>query len=367
MGYPPQVAMAPSGMLNQHKIIMMTASTGVSPPFDAPIFPIALLDLAEKFYERRKQSLGALYKRCKITEAQISRSDAHITGWQFRELLRSCKEIAMPSPPLSVQLAEFIPITIPGGMFGLASFTAKTVQQALEVMTDFSHTVMPAFQFERLMINGRCHVVMRPQMDFEDVQHELEEAICGYLLNLRHFAQLSAPPVQVHFAHTLRGNIEDYENYFGAKYLFSQKTTEVIFEKHHLIQPLYTHNQATFDQVYNSLKSTSEPESCGSTSKKVKQILMQRLAQGQTTNITQITEDLHVSERTLARRLRQENHSFVELKQQVSIDYAKYLLGSTEQPICKIAQACGYNSDSNFSRAFKHSTGQSPKQYRSGA
>jgi AraC-like DNA-binding protein len=333
--------------------------------FQAPIFPIALLDLAENFYGCRKLNKAALYQRCKISQAQISRTESTISGWQMREILRSCRDIARPGIPLSIQLADYIPITVPGGMFGLASFTAKDIAQALEVMVDFAHTVMPAYHFERLNVGSQCHIILRPTMDFGDVQFLLDEAVCGYFLNLRHFAQFSEPSIQVHLSHEPLGEIEAYNTYFKAKYSFSKKTIEVIFEKHHLSQALYTHNLATFNEVYSSLKNTSNSAANLSISYKVKKKLQQRLANKLSTSICQVAEQMNISERTLARRLHSENISFAEIKQQVSVDYAKLLLEDTAYPICKIAHICGYNSDSNFSRAFKSSTGQTPKQFRS--
>ena len=335
-----------------------------TPSFQAPLFPIALLDLAEKFYDFRKLNRSALYKRCNITPAQISRSENIISGWQFREILLSCKDIARPGIPLSVQLADLTPITVPGGMFGLASFTARDTRQALEVMIDFAHTVMPAYRFERLNMGGQCHIILQPAMDFGDVQFILDEAVCGYFLILRLFTHFSNPPIQVHLTHEPLGEIDTYEDYFKAKYFFSKKTIKIIFEKHHLSQPLHTHNQSTFNEVYCNLKGSLNSASNVSTTGKVKKNIQLRLADGQAISICQIAEQMNISERTLARRLHNENSSFAEIKQQVSFDYAKLLLESTEFPICKIAHICGYNSDSNFSRAFKGSTGQTPKQFR---
>jgi len=342
----------------------MTHQSYDQSPLHDEIFPIALLDLAENFYERRKMHVSDLYKRCNILQTQIIRKDEYINGWQFRELLRCCAGIAFPGTPLSTQLADCIPITVPGGMFGLASFTAKNVQQALEVMVDFSHTVMPAYKFESVNIGKQQHIVMTPLLDFDDVQAHLDESVTGYFLNLRHFTQLCDPPAQIHLTHEPLGEIKDYEELFKAKFLFSQKSTRIIFEKHHLLTPLSTHNQATFNEVYIRLQNASSQSDNQSTIHKVMKILQTRFAQGKNTNMPLLAETMNISERTLARRLHAENSSFVEIKQQVSISYAKLLLESTEQPISKIAHLCGYNSDSNFSRAFKLSTGLTPKQFR---
>ena len=327
-------------------------------------YPIALLDLAEKFYERRKFDVESLYTRCQIDPSQIARQQNSITGCQFRELVAACADIALPGTPLSVQLADCIPITIPGGMFGLASFTAKDVRQALALMIDFSHTVMPAYKFERISVGKQWHILLHPAVDMGAVQAHIDESVCGYFLNFRHFARLSEPAIQVHLRHEPLGDIGAYEEHFKAKFFFSQKSCKLIFDHHHLQEPLLTHNKATFDEVYLKLQDSDPSIAHSSVVAKVKKMLQSRLSQGQSTSISQAADMLNISERTLARRLQREGASFVELKQQASMDYAKLLLESTEQPVSKIARTCGYNSDSNFSRAFKSSTGQTPKQFR---
>jgi len=46
------------------------------------------------------------------------------------------------------------------------------------------------------------------------------------------------------------------------------------------------------------------------------------------------------------------------------MEQAKIMLETTEQPVCDIMLALGYEDMSHFSRLFKHHAGYSPKQYR---
>jgi AraC family transcriptional regulator of arabinose operon len=46
------------------------------------------------------------------------------------------------------------------------------------------------------------------------------------------------------------------------------------------------------------------------------------------------------------------------------LEYAKYLLFSTDYGICAIAKMCGYDNDVHFMRVFKQNTGQTPSEYR---
>ena len=46
------------------------------------------------------------------------------------------------------------------------------------------------------------------------------------------------------------------------------------------------------------------------------------------------------------------------------IEYAKYLLSSTDFTIYSISTMCGYANDVHFMRLFKKATGTTPSEYR---
>ena len=74
---------------------------------------------------------------------------------------------------------------------------------------------------------------------------------------------------------------------------------------------------------------------------------------------------MFVSERTLKRRLQEEEASFQQLVDQVRLERAQDLLRSTGMNLSQIADALGYADAANFTRAFKRWTGASPSHYRS--
>jgi len=49
---------------------------------------------------------------------------------------------------------------------------------------------------------------------------------------------------------------------------------------------------------------------------------------------------------------------------QMRIDYAKYIITTTNIPIERIADICGYTNEVHFYRQFKKSTGSTPSKYR---
>jgi AraC-like DNA-binding protein len=80
-----------------------------------------------------------------------------------------------------------------------------------------------------------------------------------------------------------------------------------------------------------------------------------------------VAELLHISVRTLHRRLSQHDTSFSDVLNHVRGESAKELLEQTELPIEGIAVILGYAEAASFSRAFKSWIGISPSAYRSKA
>lgn len=73
---------------------------------------------------------------------------------------------------------------------------------------------------------------------------------------------------------------------------------------------------------------------------------------------------LHMSPRTLHRRLEEEGSSFRGIKEALRRDMALARLTKTRQPISQVAAELGYADTSAFYRAFTSWTGMSPERYR---
>ncbi len=79
-----------------------------------------------------------------------------------------------------------------------------------------------------------------------------------------------------------------------------------------------------------------------------------------------IATRLNMSPQTLRRRLREENTSFQEIKDNLRRDVAIYHLTRRDYAINEIAHRVGFTEPSTFHRAFKKWTGLTPGAYREG-
>ena len=94
--------------------------------------------------------------------------------------------------------------------------------------------------------------------------------------------------------------------------------------------------------------------------------ILHQLATGNVSDKS-VASELHLSERSLQRKLAQEGASFKQLLNVTRKDLAiKYIEDGSYQ-LTEIAFMLGYNEYSSFSRAFRRWTGQSPRAYAAGA
>lgn len=77
-----------------------------------------------------------------------------------------------------------------------------------------------------------------------------------------------------------------------------------------------------------------------------------------------VARDLHLSTRTLHRRLREEGTSFRELRESLRRELALDWLGRGKRNVAATAAALGYSEPSAFFRAFQKWTGEAPSRYR---
>jgi AraC-like DNA-binding protein len=76
---------------------------------------------------------------------------------------------------------------------------------------------------------------------------------------------------------------------------------------------------------------------------------------------------LHMSSRSLQRRLELEGISFGEIRQHTKLKLARLYLEQSSKSMSDIAYLLGFSSHSSFSRAFSVWTGESPSQARASA
>jgi AraC-like DNA-binding protein len=147
---------------------------------------------------------------------------------------------------------------------------------------------------------------------------------------------------------------------------FSQSGNILKFPARYLDAPIVQTEETLKDFLrtapYQLVSTRSENENDALTAK-VRQCLAEDLHQ-ECPGIEDIATRLHVSSRTIHRKLQKEGTSFQKLKDQVRQEAAINYLARPELTVNAIAMLMGFHDTSAFYRAFKKWTGQSPGEYR---
>jgi AraC-like DNA-binding protein len=78
-----------------------------------------------------------------------------------------------------------------------------------------------------------------------------------------------------------------------------------------------------------------------------------------------VAQTLHLSQRTLQRRLQEEGTSYQQLLDDTRRELAEQYLGQVDLTLLEVAYLLGFADPSNFFRAFRRWFGETPGEYRS--
>jgi len=168
----------------------------------------------------------------------------------------------------------------------------------------------------------------------------------------------------VHFIHERPEDIRPYEEYFGCPVLFEQQVPLIRFGLEMLSLPLKSPDTALMtlldkhaDQQLARLPQVEE------IIEQVRKQIAYLLHQGEP-EIDELAERLHLSRRTLQRRLIEVGTNFRKELNLVRYELAKSYLIDPRLQIIDIALLLGYSEHSAFTRAYKEWSGKTPQQER---
>ncbi len=167
--------------------------------------------------------------------------------------------------------------------------------------------------------------------------------------------QLPEPPDQSYLARIYECPIQ-----------FSRDHNGFVFDQRYLKSPIL-HDEESLSQFLRSapyhLLANHEVESDEGIISQMRRVVGNDLSR-EFPSVVDMADELHVSVRTLRRRLKDVGTTYQEFKDQTRRDAATRLLSRPELKINAIAALLGFDEPSAFHRSFKKWTGLTPGEYR---
>jgi len=155
-----------------------------------------------------------------------------------------------------------------------------------------------------------------------------------------------------------------YQQAFGTEVRFGQSHNALAFPCHFLelrLAPIHSGLLNTLEQFAQSLLQQLTRQD--SVSNQVKELLLRQVGSG-TPEVAAVAEQLHMSKRTLQRKLQEEGHSFQKISDEVRMALAKQYLQQGGLSISETAYLTGFSESAAFHRFFKQQTGETPQMHQ---
>jgi len=263
--------------------------------------------------------------------------------------------------------------------FGLSvpPFVQPTTFHALGFSLMVSATLRDAWQRTE-----RYYKVVSDVLDVRIEEYETESALCYVTIPGKKYAKEaidafiatmihlstgitggSAKPIRIEFERAEPTNRTRFETTFPCDIYFDTGRNKIFFTNEDLDHPLATANRDIAlknDEVVQSYLSRLLKQSLA---KQVTEKIIISLSMGEP-NQEIIAKSLHMSSRSLQRKLKEETTSFRQLLEDVRKGLAKNYLASSQYSVIEIAFQLGFQDPSNFTRAFKRWFSLSPSAFR---
>lgn len=174
----------------------------------------------------------------------------------------------------------------------------------------------------------------------------------------------SIQPERVEFSTFPPENLEKYKAVFKSELRFNQQEDRLLFKESDALTPIIGYNQ----EILTALTEMAEGKLLEQQAElrvgpSVEKWISRNWQKGYP-QIAEVAEALHMSVRTLQRRLQEEGTSFQQVLEECHQQIGTSLLKNTLLPVSEIALMLGYADAHAFRRAFKRWTGKNPLEFR---
>jgi AraC-like DNA-binding protein len=305
---------------------------------------------------------AVLFERAGLDPQKLYDSNARYRDSHLYKLWQLAVE-ATGDPYIGLKVASFWhPST--AHALGYAWLASATLLDALErtvryyrLMTDKEELVLEESDEEFRLI------IKNPALDYPTAPEDLDASFAALIYLCRMCHGESFNPLRITLRRQELPDSTPFEDFFRAPIQYSGNEDSVCFDKVDARTPLPTANAEVARANEKIVQEYLARFDRSSAAMQVRARLTEQLSSGHATQ-NSIADALHMSLRTLQRRLSDEGTSYKGLLEETRRELASHYMAESHRSINEITYLLGFSEPSNFSRAFRRWTGKSPSEYR---
>lgn len=199
--------------------------------------------------------------------------------------------------------------------------------------------------------------------DLKPPPYSVDAEIAGLLMLCESVAGEPVYPVKVELMEESSPHPDAHQELFNAPVTYGAKEYALYFKAEDIERPLETAIPALAEASDNIADRYLDSLDKSKVAAQVRQLLIQMLPAG-AADQENIASKMYRSSSTLQRQLTAEGTSYRDVLESTRSKLAQEYLKVGEHTHAQIAYLLGFSDQSNFARAFKRWTGQSPGQYQ---
>ncbi|MEO9964184.1 MAG: AraC family transcriptional regulator ligand-binding domain-containing protein [Reichenbachiella sp.] len=209
------------------------------------------------------------------------------------------------------------------------------------------------------------HIYLHREPTRKGIALSNEATFSAAVVVLQAMTEIDISPVRVCFQHEAPSNLKSHQQAFSCDILFDQEKNYLAYKTQDL--ELRTAKADTAINLFLVERVAEETSGIQVRISKiiadVEMLVMDALPSG-IPSVAMLAEHLGMSNRTLTRRLAEDNMTVRDIIQKIQLKVSKDLLKNSTHSIAEISFQTGFSEQSAFNRAFKRWTGQSPVEFR---
>jgi AraC-like DNA-binding protein len=243
--------------------------------------------------------------------------------------------------------------------YGLSA--SSTLKEAFERLQRFCHVGSCVVEYEFFKTGAEYHCIIAPtaELPYESIDALVSAQLrmCRSLLGRDH------SPLLIELRRPQPAKVDDFERLLRAPLRFGATQNLLVFDDASIESrleggsPELARNSDAIALQYLARMERDDIQA------RVREVLMRRLENGEPSQ-EEIAEQLHMSARTLQRRLCESGMTYKEVLDETRRALALAYLSAPQHSVSDVTYLLGFACDSSFTRAFRRWTGQSPSCWR---
>jgi len=253
------------------------------------------------------------------------------------------------------------------GMYGFAILSSTNFRQTVRFATMYYQLATPLAEIS-FKEENRCGIwtitpIPHPRIDARLYRFLVEMEFGIHVSQHRDVMGPSFSARELHVTYSAPEDAAKYPAIFGCRVLFDQSENKFVFDAAWLDDTPKLGNEITYSMIVELCDSLMEEFKLHiGLVGKIRHMLLVNLMRP--TSFSAVASHLHVSTRSLRRKLSEENTSFRKLVDELRMAMAIKYLRDTDLTVEDIAHAVGFKEAASFRQAFRRWTKAAPQQFR---